>query len=272
MNGEAKTFYAPIMISLVLFSASAKAYSQDANLLAKAVQNPVANLISVPFQNNVNFNVGPNNDTQNVLNIQPVIPFRVSPAWNVITRTILPVISQPDFGSGGSRTDGLGDIQLSTFLSPANVGKFVWGAGVVAQAPTATSVVLGAEKWGLGPTAVGLVNAGPWLYGALVNNVWDVGGKDSRRPVNQMLIQPFVNYNVPGRPGLYLSFSPIITANWIADGNNTWTMPLGMGAGQVFKIGKQAMNAQIHGYYNVVRPDAAGDFTLRLQLQFLFPK
>jgi hypothetical protein len=256
----------------MLLSASVTAYTQDADSLAKAVQNPVANLISVPFQNNVNFNVGPTNGTQNVLNIQPVIPFRVSPDWNVITRTIVPIISQPDMGSGGGRTNGLGDIQLSTFLSPANVSKFVWGAGVVTQAPTATSAVLGAEKWAVGPTAVGLVNAGPWLYGALVNNIWDVGGKDSRRHLNQMLIQPFVNYNVPGHPGLYLSFSPIITANWMANGNNTWTVPLGMGAGQIFKIGKQAMNAQLHGYYNVVRPNAAGDFNLRVQLQFLFPK
>lgn len=261
-----------MVMGITIFRVGATAYAQDAAGLAKAVQNPVANLISVPFQNNINFNVGPNNGTQNVLNIQPVIPFRISPTWNVITRTILPVISQPDFGLGDGRTDGMGDMQLSTFLSPANVGKFVWGAGVVAQAPTATNAVLGAEKWGLGPTAVALVNAGPWLYGALVNNVWDVGGKDSRRHVNQMLVQPFVNYNFPTHPGRYLSFSPIITANWIANGHNTWTVPLGLGVGQIFKIGKQAMNAQIHGYYNVVRPDAAGDFNIRLQLQFLFPK
>jgi hypothetical protein len=242
--------------------------------LAKAAQNPVADMISVPFQNNTNFNVGPNDKTQNVLNIQPVIPLKINSEWNVITRTIIPVISQPDFGTGNGRTDGLGDIQFSAFLSPARPTGWIWGAGAIVQAPSATDPVLGQGKWGLGPTAVALriEKGSPWVYGALINNVWSVGGQDNKASVNQMLIQPFVNYNFPHKPGRYLSFSPVITANWQAHGGDVWTVPLGLGIGQIMKFGNQPVNLQAAAYYNVEKPSGGADWTLRLQIQFLFPK
>jgi len=255
----------------------APAHAQHSNdELAKAAQNPIADMISLPFQNNTNYNVGPRNQTQNILNIQPVVPFSVNRDWNVITRTIVPVISQPDFGiPGNDRENGIGDIQLSAFFSPKQPSSsgWIWGAGPVVQLKTATDDVLGQGKWGLGPTVVALnIRKGsPWVYGALINNIWSVAGDDDRRTVNQMLIQPFVNYNFPKSPGTYLSFSPIMTADWKADGEK-WTVPMGMGIGQILKVGNQPINVSAHGYYNVIKPDEAGDWTLRLQLQLLFPK
>jgi hypothetical protein len=247
---------------------------QSDEALAKAAQNPIGDMISLPFQNNTNFNAGPKKQTQNVLNIQPVYPININSEWNVITRTIVPVISQPDFGNGAGRTDGIGDVQFSAFLSPARASGWIWGLGAIVQAPTATDDVLGQGKWALGPTAVALhlEKGDPWVYGALINNLWSVAGDGGRPGVNQMLLQPFVNYNFPAHPGRYLTFSPIITADWKADTHNQWTVPFGLGIGQIFRIGQVPVNASASLYNNVVRPDNGADWQLRLQLQFMFPK
>lgn len=249
------------------------AQESDATKLAKATQNPVADLISVPFQYNANFGVGPDDDTQHILNIQPVYPINLNADWNVITRTIIPLISQPALAPGQDREGGLGDIQLSLFLSPAKTAGLIWGVGAIMQFDTASDDVLGQGKWGLGPTAVALKMEGPWVIGGLINNVWSVGGDDNRADVNQMLIQPFINYNFPQHPGRYLTFSPIITANWEADSDNTWTLPLGLGIGQILKLDKLPVNLQASAYYNVEKPDVVGaNWQLRLQVALLFPK
>jgi hypothetical protein len=239
--------------------------------LAKAAQNPVADLISLPFQNNTNFGYGPDDEIQNVLNIQPVVPFHLSENWNLITRTIAPLIYQPEVVEGSGDESGLGDINLTAFFSPKSPTKgIIWGVGPIFVFPTATDEKLGSEKWNAGPSAVALTIQGPWLYGALINNVWSFGGDNDRDDVNAMLLQPFVNYNLP--EGWYLVSSPIITANWEADSDNTWLVPVGGGVGKIFRIGNQPMNAQMQGFYNVEKPDVVGDWTLRFQLQFLFPK
>ena len=248
--------------------------AMSAEELAKLAQNPVGNLISVPFQNNTNFNVGPLDGTQNILNIQPVIPIEVNKDWNVITRTIFPLIWQPEFVPGQGSTFGLGDVQLSAFLSPAEPGPggLIWGAGAIVQMPTNTDDVLGNKNWGLGPTAVilKLEKGSPWVYGALFNNVWSMTGNKRGGSYNNFLLQPFLNYNFPG--GLYLTTSPIVTANWNADSDQRWTVPLGGGIGKIFHLGKLPVNTQIGGYYNVVHPDDAADWQLRVQVQFMFPK
>jgi hypothetical protein len=243
----------------------------SAEELAKLTQNPIANLISVPLQNNTNFNVGPENGTQNILNIQPVIPFSLSQDWNLITRTILPIVTQPAFTPDESSTTGLGDLQLSGFLSPSRAGGLIWGAGAILQAPTHTSDRLGNDRWGLGPTAVvlRLEPGSPWVFGALVNNVWSVGS-GSDPSYNNLLIQPFVNYNFPG--GVYVNSVPIITADWNADSDQRWTVPLGAGIGKIVRFGRLPVNMQLGGYYNVVRPDDGPDWQLRAQVQFMFPK
>jgi len=242
--------------------------------IAKSAQNPVAAMISMPFQNNTNFNVGPEEKTQNILNIQPIIPFNLNEKWNLITRTIIPVISQPKFAPGQDRENGIGDIQFSAFLSPVqpSSGGWVWGAGPIAQLDTSTDDRLGAQRWGLGPSVVVLRPTGAWVYGALINNVFDVGGDDDRDDINQMLIQPFINYNFPDKPGRYLTFAPIVTANWEANSGDTWTVPLGGGVGQIIKWGNTPVNLQASAYYNVESPKNGADWQMRLQVQFLFPK
>jgi hypothetical protein len=241
--------------------------------LAKLAQNPVGNLVSVPFQNNTNFNVGPLSGTQNVLNIQPVVPIEVNADWNVITRTIVPLIWQPGSFAGDGTTFGVGDVQFSAFLSPSKPlpGGWIWGAGAIAQLPT-DSNDLGNKNWGLGPTAVllHLEHGDPWVYGVLVNNVWSLGSDERGGAYSNLLVQPFVNYNFPG--GTYLTSAPIVTAAWKAESGQRWTVPLGVGVGHIFHLGRLPVNTQIGGYYNVVHPDFGANWQLRAQVQLMFPK
>jgi hypothetical protein len=244
----------------------------SAEELAKLAQNPVGNLISVPFQDNLNLNTGPLKLNQNVLNIQPVIPIDFSPDWNIITRTIIPVISQPALDPSGSRINGIGPVQFSAFLSPANpTNGTIWGIGAITQVPTATNNVLGSNQWGLGPTFVilKLEKGNPWVYGVLVNDIWSVG-YGSGGSYNNLLMQPFLNYNFEG--GTYLTSSPIVTANLNASSGNVWTIPVGGGIGKIFHFGRLPVNTQIGGYYNVARPEYTGNWTIRAQIQFMFPK
>ena len=182
-----------------LLGVSGAALADDTEALAKAAQNPIAAMISLPFQNNTTFNVGTENQTQNVLNIQPVIPIKLDTEWNLITRTIVPVISQPGFVPGQDRTNGIGDMQLELFVSPAKPGKLIWGAGPILQFPTNSNDALGTKKWGIGPAVVLLKSEGHWLYGVVANNVWSFAGPSDAAPINQMLVQYFVNYNFSGR-------------------------------------------------------------------------
>jgi hypothetical protein len=263
-----------LALAIGLATGSAALAEDSASDLARAAQNPIAAMISVPFQNNTNFGVGPLDKHQNILNIQPVIPFDLNAEWNLVTRTIVPIISQPAFAAGQDRTGGIGDVQFSAFFSPKaqTESGWIWGAGLIAQLDTATDDALGADKWGLGPTAVALKMQGPWVYGGLINNVWSIAGDDDRPDINNLLIQPFVNYNFPDKPGRYLTFAPVITANWEADSDDRWTVPLGLGIGQITKWGEQPVNLQASAYYNLETPRNGPDWQLRLQAQFLFPK
>lgn len=241
----------------------------SAEELAKKTQNPVSDLISLPLQNNMNFGFGPDDEIENILNVQPVWPVKLSENWNLITRTILPVISQPGLAPGQGRKWGLGDTTFTAFLSPRGAGKLVWGVGPALLLPTATDDRLGADKWGAGPSLVLLTMPGHWVVGSLFSNVWSFAGSGDS-DVNLFTWQYFINYNLPG--GWYLSSAPIIAANWEADSGNKWTVPFGGGGGKVFQIGSQHMNAQVQAFYNAVKPDRGPDWQLRVQLQFLFPK
>jgi hypothetical protein len=237
--------------------------------LAKAAQNPIASLISLPLQNNTNFSFGPQEKTQNILNVQPVLPFELTDKWNLITRTILPLISQPETAPGTERTFGLGDTTFTAFFSPRDSGKLIWGAGPALVFPTATDDRLGSDKWAAGPSFVALTMPGKWVIGSLFSNVWSYAGP-GEQDINFFTWQYFVNYNLPG--GWYLTSSPIITANWEANSGNKWTVPFGGGFGKIFRIGNQPMNAQVQAFYYAKKPDFGSDWTLRFQLQFLFPK
>jgi len=157
--------------------------------LAKQAQNPIASLISLPLQNNFNFGVGPEEELQYILNVQPVVPLKLNDDWNLITRTVVPLIYQPTLAAGVDDKFGLSDVQLSMFLSPTKTGVFTWGVGPVLQFPTATDEVLGTEKWAAGPTGVALLIKGPWVVGALVNQLWSFGGDNDRADVSQLLLQ-----------------------------------------------------------------------------------
>jgi hypothetical protein len=268
------------------------AHAQKGDDLREAAQNPIGDLISLPFQNNTNFDIGHTNNTQNVLNIQPVYPLHLDPSWTLIIRPILPVIYQPPFLSGpelraaeafagpeiGRTEFGLGDLTPEFFFSPTKpimLGEglsMVWGVGPVFQLPTATDDKLGTGKWSAGPGFVTFFSAKPLhiTTGFLIFNVWSFAGDQDRADVNAMTLQPFLNYNLPD--GWYLTTAPLMTANWEANHDNRWTVPVGGGIGRIFKIGDQSVNAQISAYYNVVTPEATGpNWQLRAEWTFLFP-
>jgi hypothetical protein len=250
--------------------------------LAKAAQNPIASLISVPIQWNSTSNTqwAPNlldpkakqNQTQNVVNVQPVVPFKVSDGLTLVTRTVVPFISQPWVGD--TSIQALGDINPSVFFVPTLKGNFTVGVGPTMVLPTATDSRLSSGQWSAGPTGVLVYTKGKIVAGGLINNIWSFAGNGKRNDVNKMLIQPFLNYNLP--KGWYLTSSPIITANWNTPDNKGWTVPVGAGFGRVFVVGTQPINASLSAYYNAIKPEVAGenlmgDWTLRAQVQFLFP-
>lgn len=268
------------VLSISIWHGVVPVAAQESPDLAKAAQNPVAAMISLPFQNNTLFGVGPDDDgVANVLNIQPVIPVTFGD-WNLINRTIAPISYISDLSSGlpelpadpqgDGSSFGLGDINHSVYFSPAGSGSVIWGFGPSLTFPTATERSLGSGKWSAGPAAVALMMPGKWVVGSLVRQLWSFAGDDDREDVSQLLIQPFVNYNMDG--GWYLVSSPVITANWETNSDDRWTVPIGGGVGRIFKVGGQPMNAQVQTFYNVARPDFGPDWSIRFQLQFLFPK
>lgn len=262
-----------IMAALPLGPALAEE-EESATELAKKTQNPVADLISVPFQNNFNFNTGEKDATVYILNVQPVIPLKLTEDWTLITRTIIPIINQPSLFPGPDRISesafGLGDINPTFFLSPTKPGRFIWGFGPTFTIPTATDAKLGTREFSMGPAAVALMMEGPWVFGALLNQQWSVAGWGDKR-VSQLLLQPFVNYNLSD--GWYLTSSPIMTANWVADSGDRWTVPVGAGVGKLFRVGKLPINTSLQAYYNAEKPNRdSSDWQLRFQVQFLLPK
>jgi hypothetical protein len=234
-------------------------------------KNPLANLVNLQFLYDANLNVGSPGGTQDAFTFEPLIPFDLNANWSIITRTMLPVIWQPGLAPGQNAASGTGDTQLSAFLSPARAGQWVWGVGPVFQVPTASNTALGQGKWGAGPTAAAQWTGTLWTFGALINNIWSVAGSGSRPAVNQMQLQPEINFSFPSDPNGYLSFSPTIVANWTASGDERWTAPVSLGVGQLLKIGKQSVNLQATAYYNLVAPAGTGNWTLELELQLLFP-
>jgi hypothetical protein len=260
------------------------AAAAHAEELRKEAQNPVASLISVPLQENLNFNNQPGDRTQNVLNIQPVIPLSIAKNWNLIVRWITPFIYQPipvQPPTPAVQTTGvygLGDMNPTFFVVPKK-SKIIWGIGPTFVLPTATNTnFLGQGKFSMGPSVVVLLQPAHWTLGLLANNVWSVAGHTNfnpdgtvnKPPVNQFLFQWFVNYNM--RRGWYLTTSPIMTANWRANDGNVWTVPFGGGVGRIMKLGFQPVNITAQFYGNAVHPAGVSPWGMRLQFVLLFPK
>jgi hypothetical protein len=247
------------------------AAAENADALRKAAQNPIASLISVPVQNNSNFNIGPDGRTQDVLNIQPVIPVRVSDNWNLITRIITPIVYQPTLSQPINQgAYGFGDLNPSFFLSPAKAHKIIWGVGPTVVLPTATNRILGQGKWSMGPSVVVLMQPGKWTIGGLVNKVFSFAGQSHRADVNQMLFQYFINYNL--KHGYYITWQPTLTANWEATNGGRWVVPFGGGVGRIMKLGFQPVNLTLQFYGNAIHPPGTSPWGMRLQIAFLFPK
>lgn len=247
------------------------AQADSSSDIAKQAQNPIASMISIPFQNSTTFGVGEHSDPVNALVIEPVVPFTLNSDWNLVTRTIVPIVDEPALAPGVESTGGLGDIQLSLYLSPAEARHgIIWGLGPSFSFATATDRVLGSGKDNLGLSTAVLTIRGHWLMGTLVTDVASVGGREDRKSVHSFLIQPFINYNFS--KGWYLNSSPIVTADWHAAASDKWTVPIGGGGGKILRLGKQAINCYVQAFDNVVRPHDAGNWTLRVQLQLLFPR
>jgi hypothetical protein len=255
---------------LTMWLGTREAEAQETPEIAKQAQNPIASLISVPFENDFNPQTGLKKEDSYVLELKPVVPFPLSNEWNLITRTIIPVIQLPDLAPGVAGTSGVGDVQLSLFLSPSKAGAVIWGAGPVVSFPAASQAILGTKKLSLGPTVVVLRIQGHWLFGTLVQNLTSVAGPSARADVNQMLIQPFANYNL--KHGWYLTSSPLITANWEVNPNQRWLVPVGGGLGKIVHFGKLPVNIYAQSFRNVERPDGTTHWSARFQAQLLFPK
>lgn len=258
-----KLFFLTIMLGV--FSANAQQTKEE---LSKQAANPLADLMSFPFQNNLNMNYGEFNRNLNVMNFQPVIPFGLKKG-TIITRTIVPFLKIPDFTSEtGTYSSGLGDMVLTAFYAPT--GEITWGVGPVVELPTGGNE-RGSEKWSAGPSFVILVQPGDWTFGALINNAWSFAGNNDREDVNHMLFNAFIVRQLGG--GWYANSAPIITADWTADKGQQWIVPIGAGGGKLVMLGgKLPLNLQTQVYYNVIRPDFGPEWQWRFQLQVLLPK
>ena len=236
--------------------------------LAKKALNPVASLISVPIQNNWDFGIGSTDAMRYTANVQPVIPVTLTKDWNLITRTILPIIYAESTSAGGGSKFGLGDISQSFFLSPKEpVGGWIVGAGPVLLYPSATNDALGAKKWGAGPTLVVLTQQSGWTYGVLANHIWSYAGSSSRSDLSATFLQPFLSFTTKTFTTFGLNTES--TYDWK---NRQWTVPINVSLTQLLKVGKQPMSFSIGGKYYAEKPQGGPDWGLRFAVTLLFPK
>jgi len=251
----------------------APAFAEESQAeLAKKLNNPVANLISVPLQSNWDFGIGPAEDAMRyTLNIQPVIPISISTDWNLITRTIVPVVYAESPIPGGPNKGGLGDTTQSLFLSPkAPVGGWIVGAGPVFLWPTATNG-LGSQQWGVGPTIVVLRQEHGWTYGLLANQIWSYTGHENSTNVSSAFLQPFASYTTKSYTTLTVNTESSV--NWKApQSNQQWTVPVNVMVSQLLKIGGRPISFQLGGRAYADRPPNGPNWGMRFAVFFLFPK
>ena len=259
-------------------SARAERHGKAEASLAKAAQNPVANMMSLPLQYNFYTAGGLGSESMMVLNVQPVLPLPIGKDWLIVSRTVVPFTSVPlpavipavaASPLGGPRASGIADIEEQAYVTSAKPGKFTWAVGPIFSFPTATNNVLRTGQWGLGPTAVGLVMPGPWVIGTLVNNVWRIGGAANGHVLNNFTVQPFINYNLPR--AWAISTAPLITSNWSAPDGQRWTVPIGLGISKVTHLVEQPLNLELQYYHNLNHPSGAGSEQLRLEVAALWP-
>ena len=259
---------AALFFVLAIVSADARAQKTEEEI-ALAAQNPVAAMISVPFQYNYDQRIGPQQDGhKNYVNVQPVIPISLNEDWNLISRTILPVVWQNNIFPGAGNQSGIGDVTQSFFFSPKKptAGGWIWGAGPVAYLPTASNNMLGADKWGLGLTGVMLRQENGWTYGVLANHIWSVGGWGSTN-ISSTFLQPFVTYTMKTHTSFTANSES--TYDW---NRKNWTVPINLMVSQLVKFGGQRLQLQAGVRYWATSPDgAAHGWGARVTVTFLFP-
>lgn len=275
------------LVGAGLHPSTSVAQEADAAALAKAAQNPLASVISLPIQWNSNFGMGAEDRTQNVIILQPIVPFSLSTKLTLITRNSFPIVNQPAITGDGpafgpillppgrppedfDRATGLGDYSGNYWLSPSGGGDLTWGLGATLLVPTATKPAFGADKWGAGPSAVVVWMPGSWVTALIINNTWSFAGNEERADVNQLYAQLVANLNVGN--GWYLTSAPVITANWEVESEDRWTVPIGGGAGRIFKIGSLPNDVRISGFGYLAKPTNGPAWSLQVQWKLLFPK
>ena len=264
------SFAVTLMMGVTLVAVSS-ASADEASEMAKKLANPISSLISLPIQANYDQNFGSNEEGERwLVNVQPVIPISLNEDWNIISRTILPLIDQKNMPLPGMKKTGLGDITQSIFFSPKapTSSGWIWGVGPVLYLDTATDDALGAQKWGAGPTAVALKQVGPWTYGALVNQVNSFAGDGSREDISAAFVQPFVSYVTSTKTTISLNAES--SYNWKG---NEWSVPVNLFVAQMLKAGDQLLQVGVGARYWAEAPDFGPEgWGLRLQLTLLFPK
>ncbi len=275
-----------ILLLILLFASVFDIQAQEEENLksneaiAKASQNPLTAIYSLPIQDNIYLNIGKGSSggypVKNMANVQPVIPVSLGKKVEMVMRLILPVVTVPSVMTDGSvSTTGIGDLTLTAFFTPRKASKVLWGIGPVLYFPTATNKYLGGtKKWATGPSLVMMFPLGKFNAGFLLMNFWSYAGSNEiiDGTFSFMQIQPFLNYNL--KNGWFISSVPIITSNWSLDKDNRWTVPAGAGVGKAFRLfGVLPASAQFHAYYSVVSPENFGErWQMRLQAQIFLPR
>ena len=263
-----------ILLALSLPAAAAAqgarpaASQAEAGDLAKKLSNPISDLVSVPLQFNWENGVGPDEQTRFIFNFQPVMPFSLNDDWNLITRVIVPFVSQPPLFEGGAPAAGISDVLASFFFSPKS-GGITWGVGPVVSLPSTTMPTLGTEKWSVGPTIVALTQTGPWTMGALWNQVWSFAGNETRNDVSQMFLQPFLAYQAT--PTVTLTVQSEMTANWeVEDGR--WTVPINVLVSKLSSFGMFPASYQLGFGMFPEHPDTGPSWKIRSAIVLLLPR
>lgn len=242
--------------------------AEDQQALAQQLSNPVSDLVSVPFQFNWDQNVGPDDQTRFILNVQPVMPFALNADWNLIARVIVPFVGQPPLFEGGTAAFGVSDVLASFFFSPRS-GGLIWGVGPVIALPSTSQPTLGTEKWSAGPTAVVLRQTGPWTVGALWNQVWSFSGNEARSDVNQMFLQPFVAYQATRTTTLTIQSEA--TANWEVD-EDRWTVPIQVLVSKLSSFGPFPASYAFGVGAFVTHPEIGPSWRIRSTVTILLPR